>query len=52
MNAAGARYPWMAALDGSEQCETWDIGCSEVHITADVAYALGDTVKVEGEAKT
>lgn len=40
MNTAGARYPWMAALDGSEQCETWDIGCSEVHITADVAYAL------------
>lgn len=40
MNAAGARYPWMAALDGSEQCETWDIGCSEVHITADVAFAL------------
>ena len=40
MNTKGARYPWMAALDGSEQCETWDIGCSEVHITADVAYAL------------
>ena len=40
MNTAGARYPWMAALDGSEQCETWDIGCSELHITADVAYAL------------
>lgn len=40
MNAAGARYPWMAALDGSEQCETWDIGCSELHVTADVAYAL------------
>lgn len=41
MNTAGARYPWMAALDGSEQCESWDIGCSELHITADVAYALG-----------
>lgn len=41
MNAAGARYPWMAALDGSEQCESWDIGASELHITADVAYALG-----------
>lgn len=40
MNTSGARYPWMAALDGSEQCETWDIGCSELHITADVAYAL------------
>ncbi len=41
MNTAGARYPWMAALDGSEQCDTWDIGCSELHITADVAFALG-----------
>lgn len=40
MNTLGARYPWMTALDGSEQCETWDIGCSELHITADVAYAL------------
>lgn len=40
MNATGARYPWMAAFDGSEQCETWDIGCSEVHVTADVVYAL------------
>ncbi len=41
MNGTGARYPWMVALDGSEQCETWDIGSSEVHVTADVAYALG-----------
>lgn len=41
MNGAGARYPWMVAFDGTEQCETWDIGCSEVHVTADVAYALG-----------
>ncbi len=40
MNTKGARFPWMAALDGSEQCETWDIGCSELHVTADVAYAL------------
>ena len=41
MNGTGARYPWMVAFDGTEQCETWDIGCSEVHVTADVAYALG-----------
>jgi len=40
MNTLGARYPWMASLDGSEQCETWDIGCSELHVTADVVYAL------------
>ena len=41
MNGTGARYPWMVAFDGTEQCETWDIGCSEIHVTADVAYALG-----------
>ena len=46
MNTAGARYPWMAALDGSEQCESWDIGCSELHITADVAYALGSYCEI------
>ena len=41
MNGSGARFPWMAALDGSEQCESWDIGCSEVHVTADIACAVG-----------
>ncbi len=38
-SAKGARYPWMAAFDGSEQCESWDIGLAEVHITADVVFA-------------
>lgn len=28
MNNAGARYPWMTSFDGSEQCESWDIGAS------------------------
>ncbi len=36
----GARYPWMCAESGKEQCESWDIGCCETHITADVAYAM------------
>nr|MCR4777918.1 glycoside hydrolase family 65 protein [Lachnospiraceae bacterium] len=45
MNTKGARYPWMSALDGSEQCETWDIGCSELHITADVVYAIDNYCK-------
>lgn len=49
MNTLGARYPWMAALDGSEQCETWDIGCSELHITADVAYALDSYCRASGD---
>ena len=49
MNSAGARYPWMVSYDGSEQCESWDIGCSEVHVTADVAYALGQYLDWTGD---
>lgn len=49
MNTGGARYPWMAALDGSEQCETWDIGCSELHVTADVVYALDSYCKASND---
>lgn len=39
-NLEGARYAWMSSIDGREQCESWDIGLCEVHITADVAYAI------------
>ena len=49
MNGTGARYPWMVSYDGSEQCESWDIGCSEVHVTADVAYALGQYLNWTGD---
>ena len=47
-NLAGARYPWMCAMDGDEQCESWDIGLCEVHITADVAYALKRMLDITG----
>lgn len=36
----GARYSWMASDTGFEQCGTWDTGCCEIHITADIAYAI------------
>ncbi len=49
MNGAGARYPWMASYDGSEQCESWDIGASELHITADVVYALDQYLQATGD---
>ena len=51
-NLAGARFPWMCAFDGTEQCESWDIGLCEVHITADVAYALQRMLTITGEAPT
>ena len=48
-NLEGARYPWMCNTDGAEQCETWDIGFSEVHVTADVAYAVDHYTKATGD---
>ncbi len=38
----GARYSWMCSDTGFEQCETWDTGCCEIHITADIAYAINN----------
>ena len=46
LNLKGARYPWMCSIDGREQCESWDIGKSEIHITADVAYAIDYYVRM------
>ncbi|KAB3526227.1 glycoside hydrolase family 65 protein [Alkaliphilus serpentinus] len=48
-NLSGARYPWMCNTDGIEQCETWDIGFSEVHITADIAYAIENYYNITGD---
>ncbi|TXK68102.1 glycoside hydrolase family 65 protein [Paenibacillus sp. N3.4] len=41
----GAMYPWMSAHDGSEQCDSWEYGDCEIHITADIAYALDQYVQ-------
>ncbi|MBQ9210123.1 MAG: glycoside hydrolase family 65 protein [Clostridia bacterium] len=51
-NLAGARFPWMCSFDGDEQCESWDIGLCEVHITADVAYALERMLDITGNEMT
>lgn len=45
----GARYAWMCTIDGMEQCDTWDTGCCEVHITADVAYAINQYCEATGD---
>ena len=49
LNLSGARYPWMCSIDGKEQCESWDIGKSEVHITADVSYAVDYYVQMTND---
>ncbi|HWQ06977.1 MAG TPA: hypothetical protein VN453_07105 [Feifaniaceae bacterium] len=45
----GARYSWMSSDTGFEQCETWDTGCCEIHITADIAYAVGAYASLSGD---
>lgn len=49
MNSAGARYPWMTSFDGTEQCETWDIGASELHVTADIVFAMQQYIAYSGD---
>ncbi|MDK2807500.1 MAG: hypothetical protein PWP24_231 [Clostridiales bacterium] len=46
LNLSGARFPWMCSIDGREQCESWDIGKSEIHVTADVVYAMDYYVRM------
>lgn len=36
----GARYPWESSLTGEEQCPCWQYADHEVHITADIIYAM------------
>lgn len=49
MNLEGARYPWMCSTQAIEQCESWDTGSCEIHVTADVAWALDAYVKETGD---
>ena len=50
-NLEGARFPWMCSDTGIEQCESWDIGLCEIHITADVAYALDRYCRITGDTE-
>lgn len=48
-NLEGARFAWMSSIDGIEQCDSWDIGFCEVHITADIAYAVNQYFEATGD---
>ncbi|MGB9620120.1 MAG: glycoside hydrolase family 65 protein, partial [Armatimonadota bacterium] len=36
----GAKYPWVADRDGRDSCPNWQYADHEVHVTADVVYAM------------
>ncbi len=46
----GARYAWESDADGLECCPNWQYADHEVHITADVAFALVHYTRATGDA--
>nr|PZN58024.1 MAG: glycoside hydrolase family 65 protein [Chloroflexota bacterium] len=46
---AGARYPWEGDVDGVDQCPNWQYRDHEVHVTADVVYALAHYARATGD---
>ncbi|WP_205622777.1 glycoside hydrolase family 65 protein [Paenibacillus wynnii] len=45
----GARYAWESSLSGEEQCANWQYADHEIHITADIVYALYHYVRATGD---
>lgn len=39
-HSKGARYPWQSGLTGEEQCSLWEYADNEIHVTADIAFAI------------
>lgn len=47
----GARYAWESSVSGEEQCPCWQYADHEIHITADVVYALCHYVNSTGDVE-
>ena len=45
----GARYAWESSITGEEQCPCWQYGDHEVHVTADIIYAMIHYVNATGD---
>ena len=45
----GARYPWEGDAQGDDHCPAWQYRDHEVHVTADVVYALAHYARATGE---
>lgn len=48
-NCRGAKYPWQSGTDGTEQCSLWEYADTELHISADIAFALAQYVDHTGD---
>ncbi len=45
----GAKYAWEASVTGEEQCPCWQYADHEVHITADIIYAMYHYANATGD---
>ena len=45
----GARYPWESSVSGEEECACWQYADHEIHVTADIIYAVMHYVKATGD---
>ena len=45
----GARYPWESSVTGDEECANWQYADHEVHVTADIIYAIIHYVKATSD---
>lgn len=41
----GARYAWESSITGIEECANWQYADHEIHVTADIIYAMEHYVK-------
>lgn len=48
----GAKYPWESSISGREQCSNWQYKDLEVHISADIVYAMWHYYSVTGDRYT
>jgi len=47
----GAQYAWESSITGEEQCPCWQYADHEVHITADIVYAMCHYVNGTGDTE-
>ncbi len=45
----GARYAWESSVTGREECANWQYADHEIHVTADIIYAMEHYVKATGD---
>ncbi len=45
----GARYPWEGDVLGDDHCPAWQYRDHEVHVSADIVYALAHYTRATGE---